>query len=84
MPPELCENLMHNIRFLRRYHKLSKKRMALILGVGVKTIAKIEENIWPPNLPAFLLLFAWRRFGIDPDCLLHHRLDKKDAPPAMP
>lgn len=82
MSPELIENLMHNISYLRKRHGLSQRRMAVMLGVGPGTIRRLERGIWTPTLPAAILLYAMYNFGVKPNDLLYRRLDEKDAPPA--
>ena len=82
MPPELKENIMYNIAYLRRCHGLSRTRMAAMLHVGPGTIRKLEAHVWTPNLPGYILLYVMHYFGVDPDTLLYTRLDEKDAAPA--
>lgn len=56
----LCDNL----RRLRRAHGLSKKEMAKILGIGVKSLSLLENNILPPRLGCEMLFRASQHFKI--------------------
>lgn len=40
----VMEFLSHNVLYLRRTHNLTKKEMAKILGIGIKTLSKIEQG----------------------------------------
>ena len=46
------DNLIRNISRLRLHNKLSKKEMADIMGVSLKTINKIEKGEFPQRLGA--------------------------------
>lgn len=50
--PNELDNLIHNINRLRIHNKLSKKKMADIMGVSLKTINKIEKGEFPQRLGA--------------------------------
>lgn len=50
--PNELDNLIHNINLLRIHNKLSKKKMADIMGVSLKTINKIEKGEFPQRLGA--------------------------------
>ncbi len=53
-----------NIRYLRDKHGLSKRDMADILGVGVKTITALEHNTVPKRLGSSVLLRMSRHFHV--------------------
>ncbi len=38
------ENITHNIAWLRKKNGLTKKQMALLLGISVKSLSKIERG----------------------------------------
>lgn len=61
---EEFENLVHNIAWLRKDHKISKKRMAEILDISIKTLNKIESGILPPRLGAKTLCNIYYYFDI--------------------
>ena len=53
-----------NLRRLRGTHGLSKKEMAGIPGIGVKSLTLLENNIIPPRLGCELLFRASQYFKI--------------------
>ncbi len=57
-------NLLKNISYLRKKHRLTKKEMARRLGIGVGSLAKLEKGIVPPRLSALIILFAYQEFGV--------------------
>ncbi|MGM9608231.1 MAG: helix-turn-helix domain-containing protein [Oscillospiraceae bacterium] len=64
---ETDQNLLQfcaNIRYLRRRYRLSKKKMAQIMGVGVNTVTALENNIVPPRLGSSVLIRAGEYFHI--------------------
>lgn len=75
------ENLIYNLKWLRKELNLSKKQMAKSLGVGVGSLNKMENGVYPPRLKANVLLAVWDNFGIYPSVLLEIRIDEnnKDA-----
>lgn len=66
--------LFCNIAGLRRYYGYSKKYMATLLGIGVKTLDKIEAGVVPPRLSAEILVSLYRHFHILPAALLSQQL----------
>ncbi len=42
------EYFTHNIFFLRQKYNLTKKQMAMILGIGMSSLNKLEQGILPP------------------------------------
>ncbi len=56
----------YNVKNLREEHKLSKKQMAKILGIGTKTLTSIENGVIPPRASAELILNICDRFSISP------------------
>lgn len=55
-----------NIRYLRSHHCLSKTKMARILGVGLKTLSSLEQNIIPPRLSTDVIWRASEYFRLAP------------------
>ena len=56
--------LCANIRYLRRTHGLSKRKMASILGIGVNTLTALENDIVPRRLGSSVLVRASQYFMI--------------------
>ena len=67
-----------NIRYLRRTHGLSKRKMAGILGVGVNTITALENDIVPRRLGSSALVRASQYFTI-PSGKLFSPLEEEGA-----
>ncbi|MBQ8403580.1 MAG: helix-turn-helix transcriptional regulator [Clostridia bacterium] len=53
-----------NIKTLRNIKKLSKRKMAKILGIGVKSLTSIENGVIPPRLSCEVAFEIKRHFGI--------------------
>lgn len=66
------EIFTHNITWLRQHHKLSKTKMANILGIGLKTLNQLERGILPPRMTIDVLFAIYDHFGISP----FHQLTK--------
>ena len=58
------KNFCTNMRSLRLLHKLSQKEMAKALGIGLKSLRKIEAGEIPPRLSTDVLFAIHNRFGI--------------------
>ena len=71
---ERSENLLHNIVWLRREHGLSKTRMARLLGVGVRTLERIEGGELPSRLTVKVFFRMEEAFGCSSEDLLNRRL----------
>lgn len=67
---------LSNVTWLRKHNKLSKKRMAALLGIGVYSLNKIESGMLPPNLDVDIFFRIQRHFGIRPTDQLTTRLGK--------
>ena len=61
---DIMEYLSHNVLYLRKKHKITKKEMAEILGIGIKTLNKIEQGLLPPTLSVEVLFSIREHFGI--------------------
>ena len=55
-----------NIKALREKNGISKKEMAKILEVGVKSLSEIEQNILPPRLKVDIISKLSKHFKISP------------------
>ena len=63
------QNFLYNIKYLRAYYSLSKKKMAEIMGVSITTINKIESGVMPKRLNAENLIKLADFFLISIDML---------------
>ena len=77
---EQVANLCHNIAYLRRRHGLTKKEMALTLGIGVRSLSLIEDGRLPRNLRLMQVLLAAHIFGVSVKRLFRCRLDAENCP----
>lgn len=60
------KNFMRNIVFLRETNKLSKRKMAKILGISVKSLNKIENGESMPDISVEVVFNIYNYFGILP------------------
>lgn len=58
--------LMKNIKYLRLKNGLTKKEMAKIIGVGIKTLNQIENEELPKRFTVRILYGISENFGISP------------------
>jgi len=58
--------LMKNIKYLRIRNGLTKKEMAKIIGVGIKSLNKIEKEELPKRFTVKILYRIYEHFGILP------------------
>ena len=63
------EIFCHNVAFLRKQHKLSRKAMAKRLEIGVWSLTRIEQGSLPPQLGAHIIFCVYKQFGIRPSQL---------------
>ncbi len=68
------ENIIHNIAWLRKDRGLTKKRMAEILNLSVKTLSKIERGETSRKLNATTIVRILDNFDITADELFNSRL----------
>ncbi|MBQ8684111.1 MAG: helix-turn-helix transcriptional regulator [Clostridia bacterium] len=68
-------NFLHNLAVLRCRHGLSKKQMATILKISIKTLNKIEQGIQPPRLGVEVIFEAMMHFHIPAAALFAQRLE---------
>ncbi len=61
--------LSKNVTFIRKSNNLSKKEMAKLLGIGVKSLSKLEKGELPPRMGANIFFNIQKHFGISPKFL---------------
>ncbi len=67
-----------NIKYLRKIHHLSKKKMAQLLGISVDSLTKLEHDIMPPMLSCEILFHILDNFSIFPGDIFSPLEQKKD------
>lgn len=70
------ENFVHNLKWLRTQHGLSKKEMAKRLNISVWMLNKIERGEQPPRLTIDIFFAVQDQFGLHPAEQFAHRLGK--------
>ena len=70
------EIFCHNVAFLRKQHKLSRKEMAKRLEIGVWCLTRIEQGLFPPRLGCNVVFCVYKQFGIRPSQLFSSRLER--------
>ena len=75
------KNLCHNIRYLRESHNLSKKQIAKILGIGIKSLTLIESEIMPLSVNCSILYNIKIHFKIPIPQLFEEDLSKQKGQP---
>lgn len=70
------EVFAHNIVWLRKHFRLSKKRMAELLGIGLWSLNQIERGVVPPRLTVAVLFMVQRQFGISPNMLFNRLFEE--------
>lgn len=60
------ENIIYNIKWLRKHYGLSKKEMAELLNISIYSINKLEKGILPPRLKVDVIFAVWKHFGVSP------------------
>ena len=68
------EVFTHNIRWLRKKHGLSKRKMAELLGIGLWSLNRLERGQIPPRMTIEILFAVQKHFGISPAAQLESRL----------
>ena len=69
-----------NIRYLRRTCHMTRKEMALVMGISVSTLGRIEKDGPMPRVNCQVLYRLCEHFGLSGDVLLYCSLE--DLPPA--
>ena len=73
----IIEFLSHNVLYLRETHNITKKEMAKILGIGIKSLNKIERGLLPPKLSVRVLFRIRDRFGIPLSLLVSKKMGER-------
>lgn len=68
------QNLLHNIVWIRHKNGITKKKMAKILGISMKSLNRIENGEMPSRLGASTVINIYRTFGIKPKTLFEQRM----------
>lgn len=63
---EEIKNLCYNIAWLRKHNGLSKRKMASLLKIGIKSLNKIESGQDFPRLGINFLFAVQEHFGVPP------------------
>ena len=71
----IYQHIRHNIVYLRRHYSLSQKSLAKLLGIGVRTLRKIEQGSKFPRIHAGTLCRLCDIFGIPSDAFLYCDID---------
>ena len=71
-------NFCENVKFLRECYGFTQTEMAKKMGIGVKSLRKIENGEVPPRLSCIVLFTIQREFGIEPTKILKHSLLERD------
>ena len=67
---EELANFCENVKKLRKKYQLTKKQMANILHIGIKSLSAIEKGIIPRRLRVDVLIYIHDYFGISPHLML--------------
>ena len=68
-----------NVKGLREREGLTRKEMSARLGIGVRTLARLERGEIPPRLSVAVVCRISRVFGIHPKELFTPRAGEKDG-----
>ncbi|MBQ7120767.1 MAG: helix-turn-helix transcriptional regulator [Clostridia bacterium] len=74
MNEKSVEILLYNIAWLREHNKLSKKKMAKILDISVKSLNKIENGVLPPKISVKIIFNICDFFEIKPKKLFEEKI----------
>ncbi len=69
-------NFCKNVTQIRKNYALSKKEMSKILGIGVRSLSMIENNIIPKRLNCLIIVRVCESFKITPKDLLETLIDE--------
>ena len=65
-----------NIQYLRTKYFLSQRSMAALLGIGIKTLRKIENGQHSKRADTYLLFRLCEIFCVSADAIMHEDLQK--------
>ncbi len=66
---------LENVVCIRKYYGIPKKRMAQLLGIGIKSLNKIEAGECPLKMGADIVFNIYKNFRITPREMFEGRLD---------
>lgn len=69
------ENFLCNIIWLKNNYRLSKRKMAKMLGIGIKSLDKLEKGEIPPRIGVEVVFNIHKNFGVVPKGLFGQRLE---------
>ena len=67
---QAMKNFCANVKQLRHRHRLSKREMAAICGIGVATLNRLESDSFPERMRAGVMLRLADHFHITTQALL--------------
>lgn len=73
------KTLTANIAGLRKENRLSKKEMAVLMGISAHGVTQIENGNLPPRMQLSALFRVCNYFGYSPKTLFTQNLEKKTA-----
>lgn len=78
MPPTSTDDTLsifcRNVACIRRRQGLTQKEMALILGIGIRSLRMLEKGCVPENLGVQMLIPLARLAGVRVSTLFHELL----------
>lgn len=77
---EQRENLLANLKWLRRHLGLTEREMGLRMGVGAATVRAVERGEISPGLRLSALFLLRDATGIQPHELFRCRLNEANCP----
>ena len=73
---DVMEVLSYNISYLRKEYNLTKLNMAKIMGVGIKTLNKVEKGILPAKLTVDFLFRIQKYFNIPVSVIVSKKINE--------
>lgn len=68
------KNFVCNIIWLKNNYRLSKRKMAKMLGIGIKSLDKLEKGEFPLRIGVEVVFNIYKNFGVAPKDLFGQRL----------
>lgn len=73
-----------NIKYLRNKFGFSKAKMAKILGIGIKGLTMMENEVFPPRTGVECLGRFCTFFGVRPGCAFRPLWDETEKAAELP
>lgn len=70
-------NIMHNVVYLRKKNGYTRKQMAEIMGVSMRTMYMFENGIHPPRLSCNYIYYLSKHFNIPIAYFFEKRFDEE-------